>query len=338
LASKISLLSLFPIEISDTFTLGPAYRGKQVFSWVQKGIIEFSSMANIPLELRENLIRKASLQTGSITQQITDDDGTKKIIIALDDNIEVEAVLLKDKNNRHTGCISTQAGCAMACAFCRTGKIGLTRNLFAHEIIEQYFHLKSLTEEIDNLVFMGMGEPLANFDNVLKSIQILSHHDGQGMSMRRFTISTCGLIKGIRKLALLPIKPKLAVSLVTANQGQREKLMPVAYKNPLPALRDALVDYQNHTGKRVTLEIVLLKGINDDKTSIAQLIQYIKPLNVMVNLIPWNTVEGINFEPPKPESVNRYKIELEKHNIPTIQRTTRGTGVSGACGQLGRPL
>lgn len=299
----------------------------------------FQDMTNIPGPERERLARlMPSLLGTSVDGQFRDEDGTVKLRIRLPDNVAVETVLLTDIEGRKTACISTQVGCPMACSFCKTGTLGFLRNLEAFEIVEQYLHLTRMYGRPSNLVFMGMGEPLLNLPEVRRSVEILSHPDGMGLSLRKITISTCGLVEGIRDLADSGPHVRLAVSLTSAVETTRSQLMPVNRGQGLSALRDALTYYQQKTGDRITLEAVLIGGVNDQHQDIKALVEWSRPLNVQVNLIPWNPVPELPYREPSRRAVEDAVALLESAGIPVTRRMRRGRGVLGACGQLGETL
>jgi 23S rRNA (adenine2503-C2)-methyltransferase len=334
--------ALLPDELSNTLDLKPAYRGGQIFHWIHRRLV-FSpkGMTDLPASLRSGLAGTVSPMTLEVADRRQDDDGTVKYGLRLADGCVIEAVLLTDLRGRKTACLSTQAGCAMGCAYCRTARLGLRRNLAAHEIVEQLLLLRSRHGEIANVVFMGMGEPLANLAALRSAVEVLCCPAGTGMSPRRLTVSTCGLIAGIRDLTVAGPHLRLALSLQTADQELRTRLMPAARTNPLPELRRALLEYQSVAGKRVTLEIVLLAGINDgrkDAESLSRFIQPaggLRPLRVLVNLIPYNHVEGLPYTVSPPEKVAGYRRLLLKAGIPVSVRLPRGPGIAGACGQRG---
>ncbi|RKX85900.1 MAG: 23S rRNA (adenine(2503)-C(2))-methyltransferase RlmN, partial [Spirochaetes bacterium] len=334
---KIPVAALMPEEINSLFQLSRKYQGEQIFKWIQGGTLGFESMTNVSKTLRASLAEKA-LISSHVAETLVDSDGTVKLKLKLYDNYFIETVLLKDKRGRKTACLSTQAGCGMGCAFCRTGKMGLKRNLTDYEIVEQFLLLVSKygssDEGIKNIVFMGMGEPLENLANLKKAIGIFHHEDGNGIGFRRMTISTCGIVPRIIKLADTGLPVRLAFSLITADPDLRKKLMPVSLKYPLKEVKKALVYYQEKTGKRITLEIVLLGGINDREEDIEYLLKFISPLKVLVNIIPWNPAEDIPFSEPSAERVNWFRDRIVNAGIPVIERFRRGRGINGACGQL----
>nr|WP_212603937.1 23S rRNA (adenine(2503)-C(2))-methyltransferase RlmN [Entomospira entomophilus] len=258
-----------------------------------------------------------------------------KLVIELHDHTKVETVLLVDKNDRKTACLSSQVGCAMACSFCKTGTLGLTRNLEAGEIIEQLLFLRKNYGAIDNVVFMGMGEPTANLSAVLKSIALLGEKESLHMSPRRFTISTCGISSGIRRIADENPHIGLAFSLVTADDTKRPELMPSAKKNPLPALKEALLYYQQKGGRRITLEVALLPSYNNTRVDAQKIAMFAKGLDYIVNIIPWNPVEGLPYRRPTELEVAEFGQWLEEAGVSATRRYRRAANIAGACGQLG---
>jgi 23S rRNA (adenine2503-C2)-methyltransferase len=330
---KPILTGMMPDELAEYLALKPKFRGKQVFEWIHKGITQFQDMTNLPLELRESF-QDVSIISSKVSEEAVSEDGTSKITIKLLDSRYIESVLLIDENDRRTACLSSQAGCAMACTFCKTATMGLLRNLSAGEIVEQFLHLQSRYGNISNIVFMGMGEPLANMDEVIKSIKILHHPMGQNIGLRKITISTSGLSKKIRELANMELPVRLAVSLISADQIIREELMPVAGKESLKQLKESLIFFQRVTKKRITLEYVIMAGINDSKEDSIKLRHFVNDLKVVVNIIPWNPVEDLPYREPDDKTVNSFITMLENLSIPVTKRYRKGRSVNGACGQL----
>lgn len=333
---NIYLTGLLPEEICEQLNLSQPFRGKQIFKWVGNGVKDFDAMTNLSLDLRKQLKEKSSLRSSEISNILKDSDGTIKLQIKLQDGNAIETVLLTDKEGRKTACVSCQAGCAMKCAFCMTGTLGLSRNLEANEIVEQFLYLEEIAGKLDNIVFMGMGEPMQNLSGIRKCIQILCHKDGRALSSKRITLSTCGIIKGIYDLADNGPYIRLAVSLTTANEDLRNELMPVNLGNPLPELREAIKYYAEKSGKRVTLEAALLHDKNTDKISAENMINFAKGIDVNINLIPWNPVSILPFTEPGNNEVHRFVETLEKAGLNVTLRTRRGRKIGGACGQLGK--
>ncbi|MBI9108300.1 MAG: 23S rRNA (adenine(2503)-C(2))-methyltransferase RlmN [Spirochaetales bacterium] len=331
---RTSLAGLPSCEIVMAADLREKYRARQIFDWITSGASSFDEMTNLPLQLREDLKAGFSVYSSSVKESDSDDDNTVKILIELNDGRLIESVLLTDERNRRTACISSQAGCAMGCTFCRTGMMGLLRNLSSAEIVEQYLHLRRLYGDISNVVYMGMGEPLANTDEVIKSLNFFTDPAGLNISARRITLSTCGMTKGIRVLAAEAPPVRLAVSLVSADPDIRTRLMPVTKTNSLDDLKAALTDYQRSGGKRITLECAVIKDINDSVHDAALIAQWSEGLSVIVNVIPWNPASEIDFEEPEQNRVDAFCRELEKRKIPITRRYRRGRGLNAACGQL----
>jgi 23S rRNA (adenine2503-C2)-methyltransferase len=272
----------------------------------------------------------------------------------MNDGSVVEAVLLEDGCGRRTACLSSQAGCRMGCVFCKTGALGFSRNLDAAEIMEQYYHLYAWCmeqgdENVSNIVFMGMGEPLLNLSALRKVCSILSG-DGaddtpaeahQCFSKKRLTVSTCGLAEKIRDMAAEGPDIRLAVSITTAREELRRRLMPAS--SPLAEIKDALLFYKKRRGRRITLELPLFEGLNTRNADAAALAVFAAGLDVIVNLIPWNPVAGIRFEGsplvrPQQTTVERFRRELERRGLKTSLRLSKGAAIEGACGQLGMVL
>lgn len=333
---KILLTGLLPDEICEKLSLPQKFRGRQIFQWISKGVSSFDEMTNLDRSTRAFLTENASLYSSCVTKVLKDPDGTIKLQITLHDGCAVETVLLTDRENRKTACVSCQAGCAMGCKFCQTGQLGLKRNLTPGEIVEEFLFLEKEAGQLDNIVFMGMGEPLQNLNAIRKAVTILTDKGGRNLSSRRITLSTCGLVKGIHDLADNGPGMRLAVSLTTADEKLREDLMPVAKGNSLAELREAIAYYINKTGKRVTLEAALLSGQNTKKESALALIKFAKGLDVYINLIPWNPVPTLPFQTPTNKETSDFLAMLEDAGLNVSLRTRRGTKIGGACGQLGR--
>lgn len=333
---KIALSGLFPEEITEQLNILQKFRGNQIFKWIGNGADSFEKMTNLSKELRSELSEKAEIYSSTVKKVLKDPDGTIKLQILLKDGNAVETVLLTDKEDRKTACVSCQAGCAMKCAFCMTGTLGLARNLEPNEIVEQFLFLEKECGHLDNIVFMGMGEPMQNLGAIRKAIAILTDERGRNLSGRRITLSTSGIVKGIYDLADNGPKIRLAVSLTTADPELREQIMPVAKGNPLPELKKAISYYAQKSGKRVTLEAALLKNKNTSRESANRMIEFAKNLNVNINLIPWNPVPGLNFEEPDEFEVRNFIKMLDNAGLNVTLRTKRGRKIGGACGQLGK--
>lgn len=334
--NKIALAGLLPDEITEKLGLSQKFRGLQIFKWIGSGVTSFESMTNLSKDIRSNLQQKATLRSSSVSKVLKDPDGTIKLQITLSDGGAVETVLLTDKEGRKTACVSCQVGCPMKCAFCMTGTLGVKRNLEPYEIVEQFLFLEQECGKLDNIVFMGMGEPMLNLDSIRKAIAVLTDERGRNLSARRITLSTCGVIKGIYDLADNGPNIRLAVSLTTADPDLRSELMPVNLTNPLDKLREAIKYYAEKSGKRVTLEAALLHDKNTGSESAERMIQFTKGIDVNVNLIPWNPVSQLSFEEPTTQEVHFFVNKLERAGVNVTLRTRRGRKIGGACGQLGK--
>lgn len=337
-ADKIVLAGLLPDEITESLGLEQKFRGKQIFQWIGKGAETFAQMTNLSSELRNQLEQTSVLRSSKVINVLKDPDGTIKLQIELFDKNIVETVLLTDKENRKTACVSCQAGCAMKCAFCMTGTLGLSRNLQPNEIVEQFLFLENFCGKLDNIVFMGMGEPMQNLNSIRKAIAILCNKDGRSLSSKRITLSTCGIVKGIYDLADNGPHIRLAVSLTTANEELRKQLMPIcnSSENSLQELKKAIDYYAKKSGKRVTLEAALLHNKNTDEQSAKNMLNFAKNLDVNINLIPWNEVEILPFESPGSSEVKYFTDYLKNAGLNVTLRKKRGQKIGGACGQLGK--
>lgn len=331
---KKPLIGLTASEIAEIVSIKEKYRGRQILEWILKGVNSFEQMLNLPLALREKLEDSCCIYSSSVEESETDTDGTLKIAVKLFDGELIESVLLTDETGRKTACISCQSGCAMGCSFCRTGRMGLKRNLSSAEIIEQFMHLKAASGPIDNIVYMGMGEPLMNTDEVIKSITYFTSEQGMGLSARRITVSTCGIVKGIRRFSTDAPPIRLAVSLVTADPQKRMEIMPVTKTNSLTELKEVLLDYQKAGGRRITLECAIIKGINDTAADASAVADWAEGLRVNVNVIPWNPASEIDYEEPEMKQLEAFCRELERRKLPFSRRYRRGSGLNAACGQL----
>ena len=311
------------------------FRAKQIYNWLYlKSVKDFDSMTDLPLATREFLKEKTELCSIKIKDKQISKDGTIKYLFENADGTFAEAVLMRFDNRANlTACISTQVGCPMGCSFCATAKLGFTRNLEAEEIIQQIFLIQADTGlKVTNIVYMGQGEPLLNFDNLIKSIKIFREQFQIGA--RRITVSTCGLIPQIKKLAELDFQSTLAISLHSPNQIKRKEIMPVANKYKFDDLITALKDYTNSTGRRVTIEYVLMKDINDSIEDAKQLALAIAKLKSNVNLIVYNQNEKSTYKKPAKDVIQKFKYILEASGKKVTIRLERGADIDAACGQL----
>jgi 23S rRNA (adenine2503-C2)-methyltransferase len=315
----------------------PSYRINQIFAWLyQNNISNWEEMTNLPQELRHRL-RENGYSLGILTlrQQLCDKrDGTVKYLLELTDKLTIECVYLPE-TGRETVCFSTQAGCALGCRFCATGRGGFQRNLTAAEMLEQPLLAARMAKcRISNLVAMGQGEPLANYDQVLKMVRIANDPQGMGIGARHITISTCGLPPGIFRMAREGIQVNLAVSLHAATDKLRDELMPINRQYPLGPLREACLDYIARTGRRITFEYAMIDGINDRTEDLNQLIRYLDGLLCHVNLIPLNPVPGLDWRRSPTKRVKSFASALIQAGVETTVRKERGADLAAACGQL----
>jgi 23S rRNA (adenine2503-C2)-methyltransferase len=319
----------------------PAFRARQVYSWLHRKLtFNFDDMTDLGKELREQLREKYFIKTLNFKHSETAADGTKKYLFELLDGHRVESVLLTDEADRKTICVSTQAGCALGCAFCATGGAGLQRDLETSEILGQVYQIALEAQDISNIVFMGMGEPFLNYANLLKAIRILTSKAGPNFGQRKITVSTCGIADKIKAFAREELQVRLAVSLNSADDAVRSKLMPVNRKYPLAVLHDAVKYYLKNTGRRVTFEYVMLEGVNDRRSDLENLKRFCRGLNVNVNLIPFNDFPpagrhgGTKFQPSPATTIDFFKKALLSEEINTIVRRSKGDEIKAACGQL----
>ena len=348
-SGQSDILGLTSREITSLLGNGPAFRGRQVFQWLHLRRAEsFDQMTNIPAAIRQTLINQGAVYSSKEDVIETAPDGTRKLRIALSDGNLIEAVLLRDGSDRYTACLSTQVGCAMGCRFCKTATMGFIRNLSAAEIVEEFYLLEKTAGgagSIDSVVYMGMGEPFRNYSEVSRSITILGAPEGRNMSPRRFTVSTSGVVDGIERMGKDHPQVRLAVSLISAHHETRLSLMPVEQSAPLPRLKKALLSYQKNGGRRITLEYVLLKGINHTEKDLRAVRDFADGLKCNINLIPWNPAEGIppvvssdgkkiELAEPDETAVRTFSTGLEKMGLTVVLRYKKGRGVSAACGQL----
>ena len=337
---SLSLKELCSFFESNNF---PSFRGKQVYNWLwNKSCFSFDEMTNISFELKEVLKKEFVINHIKINDFQKSKDGTIKNAVSLFDNLLVESVLIPFKN-RTTACISSQVGCSLDCEFCATSRLKRMRNLKPDEIFDQAstINLQSklyYNRPISNIVFMGMGEPLLNYKNLILGIEKITSKDGLGMSPKRITVSTSGISKLIIKMADNQVKFNLAVSLHSAIEETRNKIMPFSKKFPLDELLDAVKYWNKKTGKIVTYEYIVWKEINDDLRHINALVKFCKSSPSKVNLIEYNKTENPFFVAADDKIIDKYISELEKNRIPVTIRKSRGKDIDAACGQLANKL
>ncbi|MBO8142239.1 MAG: 23S rRNA (adenine(2503)-C(2))-methyltransferase RlmN [Firmicutes bacterium] len=315
----------------------PRYRARQMMQWLYgHGAVDLDRMTNLPKAFRKKLAEKAFIGRMSIADVQVSRDGTRKYLLRTLDGDAVEAVLIPE-GDRRTACLSSQIGCGIGCAFCATALMGLTRNLTAGEICGQLAAIQEDTgQRVTNVVMMGMGEPLANYKNVMQALRLLNDPDGFGIGARRLTISTAGLVPGIRRLAEEDLQVVLAISLHAATDEKRDQLVPINRHYPIAQLLDACREYVQRTRRRVTFEYVLLRGVNDGTDDARILAGKLRGLLCHVNLIPFNPVPETGFAPPDAAAVERFRQELAGRGIQATVRRPRGVDIDAACGQLRR--
>ncbi len=313
----------------------PEFHARQIFSWIYKrGISDFSLMSDLSADLRRKLEENFYIASLKLIQAVESKDGTKKFLFALKDDNLIEAVIIP-ANKRITGCISTQAGCKFACRFCASGLSGFKRNLTAAEMLEEVLSLKNNSPgELTHVVFMGTGEPLDNYENVLKSIRIINSGEGLQIGARRITISTCGIIPGIKKLSEENLQVELSISLHAADEKTRSGIMPVNKKYPLKELIKACHEYIRKTDRQITFEYILVKDLNSDLQNARNLSTILKGMNCKVNLIPANFIKECGIMPPQKLEILLFRDYLLKHGINVTLRKERGQDIEAACGQL----
>ncbi|MEM5948597.1 23S rRNA (adenine(2503)-C(2))-methyltransferase RlmN [Spirochaetia bacterium 38H-sp] len=336
---KKQLCALLPDEIASLLDDAALYRGKQIFQWIHAHLVDnFDSMTNLPKDMRNRLIDSFCITNSKLGKIYAKEDSAEKAEILLEDSNIIETVLLEDGKGRKTACLSSQVGCAMGCSFCKTGSLGFARNLSAEEIVSQWLFLKKRYPELSHIVFMGMGEPLLNLENLKRAVEIITNPAGAGISKRHITVSTCGIVPGIMDIAEKGPDIRLAVSLITVIPEKRELIMPISKKYPPDDIKEALTFFQYKKNKRVTLEIVLIDGLTDTKEDMDMLVRFSRGLSVMVNLIPWNPIEGMDYKSPSEENIERFKDYLEKKGLAVTVRHRKGRSINGACGQLGKVI
>ncbi len=335
----------------------PAYRVDQLLHWLyERRAASWDAMSNLPKQLREQLKQAYTLTTLQLARKQGSRDTTQKFLWRLGDGAFIESVLIPanpalygEASDRHTLCVSTQVGCAYGCRFCASGLEGWKRNLGVEEIVDQILaverdafagassvepHQTATDRLVNNLVIMGMGEPLANYENLLKALKILNAPWGGGIGARKITISTSGLAPQIRKLAEEPLQFRLAVSLHGATDVVRQQIMPVNRKYPLRELTAACKYYEEKKGRMITFEYILIAGVNDGLEQVAPLATLATQLHAKVNLIPYNKVEGLPWERPPEEIQERFLAELERLGVTATLRREKGHDIDAACGQL----
>jgi len=318
----------------------PRFRGEQLWRWVHdKGARTFEEMSNVAKDVRGTLAEHCQIGGLTLGEVQTSKDGTRKLQLITREGRSIESVLIPD-GEKTTQCISSQVGCAVDCQFCATAKLGLDRNLDAGEIVDQVYLARRLLDEVDpgrritNIVYMGMGEPLHNYDNLIKSLRILTDDKGLGLSQRRITVSTSGLVPKLEKLGNEEVRPNLAVSLNAPNDAVRDMIMPINRKWNISKLLAALRAYPLEQRRRITFEYVLLAGVNDSVADAGQLVKLVRGLKCKVNVIPYNPHPEAIYARPTKAAIAAFQNECIRLGLPTYLRTPRGDDIDAACGQL----
>lgn len=312
------------------------FRGRQVFEWLYRGVTSFDEMTNLSKDLRAQLDELCEITTLEVVTKQVSSDGTIKYLFRLMDGETVESVLM-DYKHGHPICISTQVGCNMGCKFCASTIGGKVRDLTAGEIIDQIlFAQKDSGEQVSNIVLMGIGEPMDNYEAVTTFIRNVNHFAGLNIGARHISLSTCGLVDGIRRLADEGIPVTLSVSLHAPNNELRSSLMPVNRKYPIEELMQAIRDYIEKTNRRVTFEYSLIEGVNDNKEQAFELVKLTKGMLAHINLIPVNQVKGKTYVKSNPERVQAFRDILEQNGLTTTVRRELGSDIEASCGQLRR--
>jgi 23S rRNA (adenine2503-C2)-methyltransferase len=329
---KVDVLSLYPEEIE----VSPSYRQTQVFSWLHKHAVRsFAEMTNLSAGLRSELDGRYCIDVPEELERQISADGTQKILWGLSDGERVETALMRYKHGV-SACLSTQAGCRQGCSFCASGHGGFSRNLTAGEILGQFLYCGGAGhgggEEPNRAVLMGTGEPLDNFEQTARFIKLISHPDGRNLSLRRLSLSTCGHVPGILKLAELGLPVTLSVSLHAPDDETRDRIMPINHKYPIAQLLEASLKYFQKTGRRISYEYVIIDRLNDSPEQARRLAALLKGAPAHINVIPYNPVQGKPFSSPTPERLARFMKELG--GVEATVRRTLGADIDGACGQL----
>ncbi len=337
--SLVDLLDLLPSELESLAeSLGvPRYRGRQIASWIYaKGATDIGAMSDLPKEFRRALAGRALIGIPEVERRTPSQDGSEKLVLRLQDGARVQSVLMPDEH-RLTLCVSTQVGCGFGCAFCLTGTMGLERNLTAGEIVGQALAARATLPagaRLTHIVYMGMGEPLANYAATVQSIRILTDTHGLAMAPRRITVSTVGLVGGIEKLAKEGLRVNLAISLHATSNEIRDRIMPVNKGFAIEELVEACRRFPIAFRQRITFEYVLLDGVNDAPEDARRLVRLLKGIRAKVNLIPFNDWVGSGFQRPPLQRILAFQALLLEQNIRATLRWSKGEDIGAACGQL----
>lgn len=333
--TNIKDLSLDELKVFLSDLGEKPFRAGQVYEWMYKGAAGFDEMTNLSKELRNKLMERANLYSLTISDiKVSEHDGTQKYLFLTEDNEAIESVFMKYRYGNSI-CISSQAGCRMGCSFCASGMNGLSRNLSSGEMVDQLLLAQNTTgEEIRHIVIMGTGEPFDNYENVKKAVENLCNPKGLGLSKRNITVSTCGLIPYIERFSEELSQVNLAVSLHAPNDEIRNRIMPIGSKYPMADVMKASREYVRKTGRRITFEYALIRGVNDRPEHAEELAALVRGLNCHVNLIPLNNVDESEYKPANRAGAEKFMNILEEKNIQVTIRREMGSDIDAACGQL----
>ena len=336
MAKKISIMNVSEEELSKFCIENnfPKFHASQILNWIyKKYAISFEDMSNIPKNLRNLLDEYYFIHNSKIETISEDEYGTQKLLISLYDKKKIESVIL-NKKDRVTFCLSSQVGCGYGCAFCATGSMGLSRNLTADEILAEFLLMRAVTKKVNSIVFMGMGEPLANTKNLFKAIDTINSFKGFNLGIRHITISTSGEVAGIKQLIERDLDCRLAVSLHSLKNDVRDKIMPINKRYPIENLMAILKRYSRNGKRMITFEWVLIKDVNDTVENAKELAYYLSDIKCNINLIPYNPTEQNDYKRPSNNSVMKFKYLLEHSGKKVTVRLERGADIDAACGQL----
>ncbi len=340
-AEKLDILSLLPEELEAELTATglPRFRAAQIFQWLGRGVRDFDGMTNLSKDLREKLRQRFHLYEPKVlSKQVSAIDGTIKYLWELSDGNAVETVVMSYKHG-NTVCVSSQVGCRQGCAFCASTIGGLVRNLRASEILDEViFSELDSGKKISNIVLMGIGEPLDNFDNVMRFLELVNHPKGMNIGMRHISLSTCGIIEKFDELAARDLQLTLSVSLHAPDDETRSRIMPANHGRGVNSLIDACRAYYEKTGRRISFEYAMIDGVNDSPEQARMLAKHARAVSAHVNLIPLNHVEERQFQPSTPEHLKQFIGILEEHGVNVTVRRRLGSDVDASCGQLRRKM
>ncbi len=340
---SVDVYSLSLADWSARLPGEPAFRISQILDWLYKRrVADWGQMSNLPAALRTRLAEEFPIQPMEVVRQAGADDATRKFLFRLEDGQLIESVLIPaspalygEASDRRTACLSSQVGCAYGCKFCASGLDGWKRNLTAGEIVAQFLRIEEISgERINNVVFMGMGEPLANYENLMAAIGVLNAPWGVGLGARHMTVSTSGLVPQILEFAAQPLQIRLAISLHGATDAVREKIMPINRKFPLALLLDACADYVRRKKQKLTFEFILIWDVNDSPEQARLLAGHARKLGAKINLIPYNAVEGLDWVRPDEERQDEFLAIVRRSGADVTLRREKGHDIAAACGQL----